>query len=381
VSAPDSSQFLKIIPTDKRLCIPNDAFEFAFRARLALPLVHIEQIPERCSCGELLPEHPFTSYHFLFCKELKGGPRYAMHQNIVAELKKYCQDSGIHSSTHTTALLAEPDNRKPHGKRADLMIYLPRGYPTIAVDASLTCPVAESIYKRYNRPRAAAVIREQYKKGKYQETCKKQRLSFAAFVFELFGGIGDDAVELINTILKASRVKCSKKVFRRMLHITLITSSYKMFTAMLDRACAQPHVTFRPRPASQEPESAPDLKHTEPIPPADTDIDINCTQPSSPSSPLYPPRTVSSTVPDSPDVKEVILDLISGPAQATTASQEDPASDASLPLESQSSILPSGETPADVLTETESLLASCVPPPPPLRKSAARIRSGKDPGE
>lgn len=68
-----------------------------------------------------------------------------MHQNIVAELKKYCQDSGIHSSTHTTALLAEPDNRKPHGKRADLMIYLPRGYPTIAVDASLTFPVAESI--------------------------------------------------------------------------------------------------------------------------------------------------------------------------------------------------------------------------------------------
>lgn len=148
-----------------------------------------------------------------------------------------------------------------------------------------------------------------------------------------------------------------------MLHITLITSSYKMFTAMLDRACAQPHVTFRPRPASQEPESEPDLKHTEPIPPADTDIDIKCTQPSSPSSPLCPPRTVSSIMPDSPDVKEVILDLISGPAQATTASQEDPASDASLPLESQSSILPSGETPADVLTETENLLASCVPPP------------------
>jgi hypothetical protein len=52
-------------------------------------------------------------------------------------------------------------------------------------------------------------------------------MSFAAFVLEIFGGIGDDANELINTIFKAARVKASKKAFRRMLHITLITSAYK----------------------------------------------------------------------------------------------------------------------------------------------------------
>jgi hypothetical protein len=426
VSAPDSSQFLKIVPTDKSLCIPNDAFAFTLRARLALPLVNIDQIPERCFCDELLPDHPFTSYHFLFCKELKGGPRYAMHQNIVAELKKYCQDSGIHSSTHSTALLADPDNHHPYGKRPDLLIYLPRGYPTIAIDASLTCPVAESLYPKYNRPLAAAVIREQYKKSKYQERCKKQRLSFAPFVLEVFGGIGADAVELINTIFKASRVKCSRKTFRRMLHITLITSAYKMFTTMLDRARAQRHVTFRPaaqqsesdldlfRPASEEPESEPDLKHTddaEPVPHTDTTLttDVNCTQPSSPSSPPWLTRTVSSTIPDSPDIKEVILDLISAPAQAPPVTPEDSVSDASLPLESQSSISSTAspdlhrpasqepesepvpdlkhkadaEHPGAIALETDRMLAldsvTSTVPPPPLRRS--QRRSGKTPGE
>ncbi len=409
MSAPDSSLFLKIVPTDKSLCIPDDAFEFAFRARLALPLANIEQIPERCFCDELLPDHPFTSYHFLFCKELKGGPRYAMHQNIVAELKKYCHDSGIHSTTHSTALLADPDNRHPFGKRPDLLIYLPRGYPTIAIDASLTCPVAESLYPRYNRPLAAAVIREQYKKSKYQERCKKQGLSFAPFVFEVLGGIGADAAELIDTIFKASRVKSSKKTFRRMLHITLITSAYKMFTAMLDRARAQPHVTFRPapqqlesesdllRPASQEPESepAPDLKHiadTQPVPHADTTLtslpnDVNCTQPSSPSSPPCPTRTVSNTIPDSPDIKEVIMDLISAPAHAPPITHEDSVSYASLPLDSQSSTSSIAcDDPDDIVLETDRILALLPaaapphpPPPPPLRRSQRRSR--KPPGE
>ena len=330
-----------------------------------------------------------------------------MHQNIVAELKKYCHDSGIHSTTHSTALLADPDNRHPYGKRPDLLIYLPRGYPTIAIDASLTCPVAESLYPRYNRPLAAAVIREQSKKSKYQERCKKQGLSFAPFVIEVFGGIGADAVELINTIFKASRVKCSKKTFRRMLHITLITSAYKMFTAMLDLARAQRHVTFRPapqqlesepdllRPASQEPESepVPDLKHiadTEPVPHTDTTLttDVNCTQPSSPSSPPCPTRTVSNTIPDSPDIKEVIMDLISAPAQAPPITHEDSVSDASLPLESQSSISSSAsDDPGDIVLETDRMLAldssvtTAIPPPPPARLRRSQRRRRKPPGE
>jgi hypothetical protein len=288
-----------------------------------------------------------------------------MHQNIVAEVKKYCHDSGIHSTTHSIALLSDPDDHYPLGKRPDLQIYLPRGYPTIAIDASLTCPVAESLYPRYNRPLAAAVIREQRKKSLYSERCKKQGLSFAPFVLEVFGGIGTDAVELINTIFKAARVKCSQKAFRRELQITLVTSAFKMFNAMLDRARAQPHVSFRP--ANQQPASESDLKHILPAP-TDVSAEANYTQPSSSDSPPCAMRTVSNTIPDSPDIKEVILDLISAPSPSQPNSHEDPDREASIPLDSQSSL--PVEASNDVQTETERLLLLTVPqPPPPRRRS------------
>jgi hypothetical protein len=118
---------------------------------------------------------------------------------------------------------------------------------------------------------------------------------------------------------------------------------------------------------------------------------------------------MSNTIPDSPDTKEVILDLINAPVQAPPITHEDSVSDASLPLESQSSISATAppepasqepenepipdlkhtsrpDNPGDIALETDRMLAldssatsTGAPPPPPLRRS--QRRSGKAPGE
>lgn len=354
VCARDSSLFLNTVPTDRRSWIPDDAFRFALRSRLALPLVDLDQIPERCFCSELLTDHPFTSYHFLYCQHLKGGPRYAMHQNINTELKKYTQDSGIHSTTNSSVFVSNPNNRHPKGKRPDLLIYLPRGYARTAVDVSLTCPLAPSYYKHHTKPLVTAALREQRKNSLYLQFCKQQGLSFSPFVLEVFGGLGDAALSLLETIFKASRIKCSMKAFRRTLHITLIHSLHKMFNAMLDLARAQPHVSFRQPRSPPAADSEPDLKHVDPAPDLQqvephpspslpvTDHDLNCTQPSSPGSPLGPSRALNPISMDSPDAKDLVLDLIGAPspcALSLTVSEETNAALSSLPLESQDSAL------------------------------------------
>src|SRR3569832_947790 len=67
--------------------------------------------------------------------------------------------------------------------------------------------------------------------------------------------------------------------------------------------------------------------------------------------------------------KELILDLISAPSQAQPNSHDVPVSDASVPLDSQSSLPAS----IDTQTETEQLLSLIIPPPPRRRSQFGRL--------
>jgi hypothetical protein len=107
-------------------------------------------------------------------------------------------------------------------------------------------------------------------------------MSFAAFVLEIFGGIGDDANELINTIFKLQESKPPRKAEC----CTLVSSC---LPAKCSVRCLILPVPNDMLPSDQSDNSLrANPMHTEPVPPIDPDIDITCTQPSSSSSPPCP---------------------------------------------------------------------------------------------
>jgi hypothetical protein len=295
-----------------QLNLRNRDFAFYLRTRVGFPLVAPSRVPEYCFCGFHLSPNtcPFASYHFVSCVHFKGNERYALHNNVVGEYQKYCRQMKVHFSDSPSSFITKPTPENKTGVRPDGVVYFDE--KKVAMDGSLTSPLADSHFKKYKEPLHAAKEREREKSVKHTSTCAEQNMDFASFVLETSFGIGPSALSLTKKTFKAGRVKVPMLTFLHSLHSTTINSVANMCNAMLLKSSLKPHMP--PRyvdpiceaiaidPLRVRRDLFPDGIPAEPLQPAPP---INVAPP-----PSLPPRAAAPQVNDEPleDIKERPVD-------------------------------------------------------------------------
>ena len=318
-----------------QLTIRNRDFAFYLRTRLGFPLIAPSKMPEYCFCGYHLSPItcPFASYHFVSCVNFVGLERYALHNNIAGEYMKYCRQMKVHVSDSPSCFITKPTPENKKGKRPDGLVFFDER--KAAFDASATCPIADTYFKSYKEPLHAAKEREKAKCIKHTATCAAQNMDFVPFVAETSFGIGSSAMTLVKKTFKAGRVKVPMLTFLHSLHSTMINSVANMCHAMLLRSTLKPHTSHRyvdpvcdaiaVDPLIIRRELFPDGFRAAPLLPAPPIVvlppraaqshvsnepreDIKDALPLSDEKLTLSKRAHS--VPDSPDAKDLILDIL-----------------------------------------------------------------------
>jgi len=236
-----------------RSSFKNRDFAFYLRTRSGFPLVAPSRVPEYCFCGEHLSPRtcPFASYHFVTCVSFKGAERYTLHQNIVGEYNNWCRQMNVHFSSNSAGFITKPTPREPKGRRPDGIVYFDD--EKVAVDMTVTSPLAASHFKSYIEPLHAVKNSERDKIRWHESVCKEQNLSFVPVAVETSFGIGTHACALFKKTHEGARVKVPVQTFLHSLHSTIITSVANMCYAMLLRSEKRPHVPSRhPNPPPLE---------------------------------------------------------------------------------------------------------------------------------
>ena len=94
--APNSGDWIRIIPRNKYFNLPDDEFELAVNMRLGRPLIPLETYPVACLCGTPITKDAYGLPHFLEnCPAFTGLALYARHQHIVSALEFFMRSLGI----------------------------------------------------------------------------------------------------------------------------------------------------------------------------------------------------------------------------------------------------------------------------------------------
>jgi hypothetical protein len=261
--APDASLRLKILPISRDFDIPNQEWLLYIRQRLLLPLVPVNELPEKCQlCKIALPPHNrLVSFHFLGCREFKGYEKWWNHESALGEFLKYLKLNHIGKNVNSQAYRVLPDPSSPYplnqkGKRPDCEVFL--GTRKIAIDISITsnaCFSKISAAAKSDDVNYANLTREKEKVAKYIEVCRAHGLEFTPTILSLWGGIGKCFTKLIDDCWKHSNSKMyPPHLLRQKLQLSLSHSAYVLFKAtflagkfgqMRPRAINRSNVHFR----------------------------------------------------------------------------------------------------------------------------------------
>jgi hypothetical protein len=241
----DSGLILRLIPSDAAHTLSDDDFRFFCRNRLGAPLVHPRELPAFCAANckrRLSPNDPFASFHLISCQKFKGFERYALHQNIVHESKRWTLLCGLHCTAHPSAFITNINGEEKDGTRPDLIAY-PSDDRKIASDATCNSPMADSYrdVKITHRSESA-------KTTKHAQRCDAQGMDFYPLAVTTSGGIGKSAQAYIKKIHAAAPNKVPTILHRRRLVIEIARGVKRMCYAVMLRAKHQAYKDPAPDP-------------------------------------------------------------------------------------------------------------------------------------
>ena len=182
------------------LTFSNEEFSSLVRYRLGINVFDESSFPGECpKCFQR--QNAFGDH----CVTCRKGTLHGRHNDIVSTLHHLAQQGAF-------APQKEPPNLLNNSEMRPADVYIPvwTGGQPLAIDVSVTSPLAESyIRKASEEIGAAASIRAELKRDKYTDICAEHGMQFAPFILETFGGIDKDAVDIICKLSRAIASRCS----------------------------------------------------------------------------------------------------------------------------------------------------------------------------
>jgi hypothetical protein len=197
ISAPHASTWKTVIPSSTLCVLADPHYRIAARLNLGLP-PYRNQLPSNCtSCG-VKDAIRIDRWHHLSCNIHKRREINLRHNTVVHALYAHAGYAGGAVAKEPSGLSTE-DNRRP-----DLQIVFPGQH--ILTDVVISHPLCPShITAASKKHTVTAQQAEQRKHVNYHQLAEHQHARFLPFSVETTGGMGCDAVELVDQISLACR--------------------------------------------------------------------------------------------------------------------------------------------------------------------------------
>lgn len=198
---PFSGNFLNATPNSMwNLTFSNEEFSSLVRYRLGINVFDASSFP--AECPRCFQRQDASGDHCVICRK---GTLHGRHNAIVSTLQHLAQQGALAPQKEPPYLINNSEARP-----ADVYIPVWTGGQPVAIDVSVTSPLADSyILKASKEVGAAASIRADVKRGKYSAVCAEHGMQFTPFVLETFGGFDKDAIEIISKLSRAIASRCS----------------------------------------------------------------------------------------------------------------------------------------------------------------------------
>jgi hypothetical protein len=193
VKQPESSAWLKCIPSEPRLTLPAEDFRDNVLINLGLLPTHIP-IGGKCPCGEIQ-----TVEHMTICKI--GGGGIKVHDALVGIFVDMLRDCGDRAYSEPRNLFFE-DTGTISNKKPDIRV-LNAGpqRQDLLLDVSRICPTRPGLVNlregSATRPRYAAYQRHREKNKKFLDKASEVRMWFLPLAFETFGAMHPKAIQFL----------------------------------------------------------------------------------------------------------------------------------------------------------------------------------------
>jgi hypothetical protein len=194
LTAPESSLWLRTVPTSTRLRLSNDKWRCAMRLRLGM---YVRSVSDRCDvCKRQLPSKDF-SYHAMHCIPLSGASITDRHNAVLHTIAHYARLMLLSPRVEPAQLCHDS------AKRPDIQLDLP--VRTLLGDVSVIHPLAPSNYKKANSRVVERIgdDAEAIKNGKYKELVESQDIRFSPLIFYSTGGFHRSALSFIRVMTAA----------------------------------------------------------------------------------------------------------------------------------------------------------------------------------
>ena len=196
ISAPRAWSWKAVVPSTQDLQLTDRQYRLAARDNLGMgPGVAMPANCPNCKAHKSIQADP---WHFLSCpKEFKGEVQ-ARHDEVVNALYRIVLAVGGQALREPTGMSAED------GSRPDLRILV--GGQHIITDVVVTRPMAPGYIKQLGRRRlGTARHQEGLKHRKYDCVAALHEAEMLAFSVETSGGVGPDAVRLLQILSEAGQ--------------------------------------------------------------------------------------------------------------------------------------------------------------------------------
>ena len=238
VAAPNASTFLNVLPTEPLYRLDDDSMRLAIRHRLGLPPSD-SLTSQHCVCTR--PDFIFASDpdHFHSCNLTRTNSLTLRHDQLVHTIAELSREAGWHATREPMHHLrpldpaaaaavassvdpADPDdldncNFPAHWNRHGDLLLL-RHDKKLYIDVAVTRPTNDSNLAHHSRVATDTLHSTKQvasrKHAKYDAIAELNKYTMLPFVLESYGGLGPEAVRVID-FLAASSSDMSEKEFRK----------------------------------------------------------------------------------------------------------------------------------------------------------------------
>ena len=200
-----SASVLTLIPSSEEYQLTNPEFRHVLSSKLGLPPLGATGLTEESlcfACNRAGKDAVMGEVSAHIKKEKKGGQMIRRHTQLQAALVRFFRAAGLSAFVLSASELANPDIDSH--KIPDIRV---SGFGSmdgaVTRDIDLCFVTVDTLASRGYTPTAMVKVSEVRKKTKYA-TLYPAYKSFGAFAVSNLGGVGEDALEIVNDVADAA---------------------------------------------------------------------------------------------------------------------------------------------------------------------------------
>jgi hypothetical protein len=211
LTAPHSSSWINVLPTQPTYTIPNESIRLATRHRLGLlPFDSLEH--EKCAC-RFSTRFIDDPDHFQSCEKFRRTYHTMRHNNIVQVVQDLAISVGFMAIREPNGHIRPdeianlPSSSDGYNIHGDLLLL--KHDMKLYIDVVICRPTAAHHFKSHPRvfdtPLYSTIIATKLKHKKYDEIAKVNDYRLFAFSMETYGGLGLESEKLLHLLASHSK--------------------------------------------------------------------------------------------------------------------------------------------------------------------------------